>query len=378
MKKLVLSAASLALAGLFSNSHAATGIPWFDNNTNLTVYADLRLRYELDWDSHTAAGVERDDRHRGRVRARVGFDYKFSNGWSIGSRLRTGDSRSQQSPHLTFWNDDGPRDELDFVLDRYYVQYKEGKITSWAGRNVTPFWQQNELFWDEDVTPTGLAASYAEKIGDGTLTGTVGGFFLPDGGYDLNGQMVAGQLRYGLPIGPGQVTTAGGLFFMNGDDGANNLLDRNGDRDYLIGVLNAQWSQPVNEYPLTFGADLFHNFENYSAAEAAPFPAADSDEDLGYVLSVTYGQLKEKNDWMVGYYWSHIETFSVNASYAQDDWHRFGTPTQTRASDFEGHEFRVAYALSKNINLVARLYLVEAITTGQDGNRFRLDLNWKF
>jgi len=27
---------------------------------------------------------------------------------------------------------------------------------------------------------------------------------------------------------------------------------------------------------------------------------------------------------------------------------------------------------------MARLYLVDAITSPQDGNRFRVDLNWKF
>lgn len=35
-------------------------------------------------------------------------------------------------------------------------------------------------------------------------------------------------------------------------------------------------------------------------------------------------------------------------------------------------------ALSAKINLLARLYLVEAITARQDGNWFRLDLNWEF
>ena len=44
----------------------------------------------------------------------------------------------------------------------------------------------------------------------------------------------------------------------------------------------------------------------------------------------------------------------------------------------EGSELRFAYALEKNMNLVARLYLVEAITTGEDGSRFRLDLNYTF
>jgi len=357
---------------------SATGLDWIDNNTNLTFYGDLRLRYEVDWDSETAAAVLRDDRHRGRLRARTGFNYQIAEDWSTGARIRTGNSRSQQSPHLTFVADDGPRDELNFVVDRYFLQFKQGGFSSWAGRNTSPFWQQNELFWDEDVTPTGLAATYETKLCDGTLAIIGGAFYLPDGGYNLNGQMLSGQLKYTLPVKPSQFTVAAGLHFMNGETAANNLRNRYGDRDYLIGVGGAQWSIPIKGVPLSLGADIFYNFENYGAADVAPFPAADSDETLGYVFSVQLGQLKQRHDWLIGYYFSYIETFSVNASYAQDDWVRFGSTTQTDSSDFKGHEVRLAYALSKNINLVARLYLVEAITTPQDGKRCRVDLNWKF
>ena len=67
----------------------------------------------------------------------------------------------------------------------------------------------------------------------------------------------------------------------------------------------------------------------------------------------------------------------MNASYAQDDWARFGSGPQGAVTDFEGHEIRLGYALSNRISLLARLYLVEAITTSQDGNRFRMDLNWR-
>jgi len=359
-------------------SQAATGLSWIDSNTNLTVTLDVRLRYEVDWDSETAAGAARDDRHRGRIRTRLGANYRLSDDWSVGARVRTGNSRSQQSPHLTFTADDGPRDSVDFVVDRYFAQYKHGPWTAWGGRNNVPFWQQTELFWDEDVTPTGVAGTWDHAAGPGTLSAMGGAFYLPDGGYDLNGQMIAGQLKYALPVKPSQFIFAGGLHFMNGDEGANNLRTRNGDRDYLIGTAGAQWSIPVKGLPFSLGADIFHNFESYSAADVAPFPAADEDETLGYVFSAQIGQLKQKHDWLVGYYYSHIETFAVNASYAQDDWVRFGSGPQTDASDFEGHELRVGYAISKNINLLARLYLVEAITTQQDGNRFRLDLNWKF
>ena len=64
--------------------------------------------------------------------------------------------------------DDGDRDDLDFVVDRYFVQYQaRRRLAAWGGRNVTPFWQQNELFWDEDVTPTGLAGTYDSEAGGG-------------------------------------------------------------------------------------------------------------------------------------------------------------------------------------------------------------------
>ncbi len=378
MKRIILIAALSVLAVLNGRSAATTGLDWIDKNTNLTFYGDVRLRYELDWDSQDNKAVEREDRNRGRVRARLGMNYQLGEDWSAGVRVRTGSSRSQQSPHLTFVADDGLRDAADFVADRYFVQFKRGAWTAWGGRNTTPFWQQNELLWDEDVTPTGLAGSYDARLGGGNLTAVAGGFLLPDGGTDLSGQMLAGQLKYTLPVQSSQFTLAGSGHFINGDEPTTNLRNSNGDRDYMIVVGNAQWSIPVKGVPLTFGADVFKNFMNYSASEVAPFPADTEDETLGYVFSATVGQLKNRHDWVLGYSYAHIETLAVNASYAQDDWVRFGNGLQTDASDFEGHEVRLGYAISKNINLLARVYLVDAITTVQDGSRFRLDLNWKF
>ena len=104
---------------------------------------------------------------------------------------------------------------------------------------------------------------------------------------------------------------------------------------------------------------------------------ANHNEKFGYVLSAKLGKLKNKGDWLLGYYYAHIEQFSVNASFAQDDWVRWGSSFQTDSSDLEGHEIRAGYALTSNFNIVARLYLVDAITSRQDGNRFRVDFNYK-
>ncbi|MDB6054477.1 MAG: hypothetical protein JWN25_2000 [Verrucomicrobiales bacterium] len=375
---LLLVPISALLMGTEMNVLAVAASEHPKQNTNFTFYGDFRVRYELDYDSQTAAGVARADRNRGRIRARLGFNFQVSEDWSVGARVRTGSSKGQQSSHLSFANDDGTAEDFDLVPDRYFVQFKRDGFTAWGGRNTSPFWYQNEMFWDDDATPTGLAGSYALHVGDGNLTAAGGAFYLPAGGYDLNGQMLAGQLKYNHPVGPSQVTAAAGLYYMHGEKGARYLLNRNGERDYLIGTASAQWSAPVKGIPLSLGADVFHNFMDYSAADVAPFPVVDANQTLGYVFSVQLGQLKKRNDWLLGYYYVHIETFSVNASYAQDDWVRFSSGAQTDSSNFKGHEIRGAYAITKDLNLMARLYLVDAITTVQDGNRFRVDLNWKF
>ena len=345
----------------------------------LTLSGDVRLRFERDWDSQTSAGAARADRNRMRARARLSLGYKFSDAWSFGARVRTGNPDSQQSPHLTFHSNDDVTDDLEGAFDRYFVQFKQDSLTAWAGRNTTPFWQQNEMFWDEDVTPTGVAVTHDSKFTDSSLTATAGAFYLPDGMTSLNGTLVGGQLKYGQKYPDGQLTLAAGLYSLDGKRGATHLRNRNGVRGYLIGILSAQWSHPLDTgLPLVLGADLIKNFEDYTATDALPFAARHADETSGWVLSASYGSTKNPGDWQFGWFYSHIETLAVNASYSQDDWARFGSATQSDVTDFKGHEVRYTYVITPTLNVQARLFFVEAITSIQDGKRFRLDLNWRF
>ncbi len=370
--------ATLTLGALFAILPA---LPAYSPKSapDLTIYGDLRVRYEWDWDSQNAAGVARLDRDRARGRARAGFTYKLGPQWTLGARVRTGNPLSQQSPHLTFHANDGLNDDFKVQADRYFIQFKQDALTVWGGRNTTPFWQQNEMWWDEDVTPTGVAATYDAKVPTGTLTSTGAIVALPDGMKRLNGSLVGAQLKYVHPVKPSQFTLAGGLYGFHGKDGAQNLRNRNGARDYLLGVVSAQWTTPVADArPLALGVDLIKNFQSYSAADVAPFAASQRGERNGYVFSALLGQLKNPYDWQVGYFYAHIETLAVNASYSQDDWARFGSGPQSDVSDFKGHEFRATVMLTKSINVQARLFLVDAITSIQDGKRLRVDLNWKF
>lgn len=349
---------------------------------DISLSTDFRFRYENDWDSIKADGAPRDDRGRLRLRLRASVAYKPNDWLDFAIRARSGNGKSQQSPHVTIADFDGNRrGDADAVLDKYFVRVRCEGMTIWGGRNGFPFFKQNELFWDDDVTVLGGAASYPVELGGaGTIKFTGGGFILPAGMWDYTGRLFAGQALYETKLDAASVKAAAGLFAIDADrDDPDNaiLLQGNGARDYTVLAVNLQSKWTVAGRPLTLGGDVFLNLEDYDD-NPDPFTRANADETEGFAASAFYGDLKDSGHWLAGYSYARIEQFAVDNSFAQDDWVRFGSATQTRASNIKGHEVRLGYAVTPKINLLARLYLVEAITTVEDGNRFRLDLNVKF
>lgn len=336
------------------------------------VFGDFRARLEGDWDSQNSAGVPRDDRNRFRVRMRVGFRYEADDRWEFEMRLRSGNDDSQQSPHITLLDfDDNPTGPTDFNFDRWYGKVKFTKgIWAWAGRNNLPFWKQNDLVWTDDVTPAGVALGYSRAVGDrGTLAINSGYFSLPEGMTSFFGSLASGQFVYTRTLDTGEFTIAAGVLNIDADPEGSGmiLLSGNDMRDYNIFVGSGQLKMQVVDRPMIFGIDLIENSKD-----------APGDETSGWVGSVRWGSTKERGDWLLAWYVARIEKFAVNNSFAQDDWVRWGNGPQTRGSDFKGTEFRFAYGLGSNSNLVARLYIVEALTSVEDGIRFRIDFNKRF
>ncbi len=373
------------LSGLLGFMVAAPAAAAIYESDKLKVYGDFRLRLEQDWDSQTSSGSDRDDRLRTRVRVRLGMNYKPTDMFDLGVRLRTGSDDSQQSPHITVIDfDDNDTGDAHFNFDKWYLKAKQGGLWGWVGRNGLPIWKPNELFWDDDVTPAGIAAGYDFNVGDGSKLGINAGYFsLPAGMQEFCGNMAHGQAVLKTSMGGAGLTAAVGVFGM--DEGASDSSEsdcdlyqrNNGERDYTIWVGNLQAKLKAGGRPLAIGADFMHNTEDYALTDPG-ITATNQDETDGWDVYVKYGGTKNKGDWLLGYWYADIEQFAVNSSFAQDDWVRWGSATQTRASDMKGHELRAAYGLGGGMNLVARLYLVEAITSIEDGNRFRLDFNYKF
>ncbi len=357
----ILTAGSACQAAIFSND-------------NLTLYGDFRARLEADFDSQKSSGSERSDRNRLRIRARVGMKYKASDTFSFGVRLRSGSDDSHQSPHITVVDfDDNDTGDTDFNFDKWYLKARSGGAWGWIGRNSEPFWHQNEQLWDDDVNPAGIALGYKS----GAFSINAGYFSMPVGMREFSGNLggVQGVFK------SGDFTIAGGFFAIDGDSDDSDsgfLLNGNGGRDYSIWHGAAQFKFDVGGKPLALGVDIYDNAEDYSATDPDVFTAANHDQTDGWVVMARYGNLKKSGDWQLRYYYAEIETLAVNGSYVQDDWVRWGSAVETRATNMKGHEFRVSYAFAENMNLVSRLYIADAITTIEDGNRLRFDFNYKF
>jgi hypothetical protein len=346
------------------------------------AYGDFRFRVESDWDSQDASGTPRDDRTRLRVRLRTGFSLDFHDHWQVGARLRSGAEDSHQSPHITIVDlDDNDTGDASFQLDRWYLQGSTGGFSAWAGRNSLPIWKQNELLFDDDATMAGLGVGWKGDVGPGRLS-LGGGYFSPPVGMRrFSGNLTAAQVAYAPELAGTRWTMALGLFLFDADPDdpdAAILLQGNGLRDYTIQTASVQARFSVADRPLTLGGDVFHNDQSYSASNSDSFTAANHDQTDGYVLQATYGGLSDGGDWLLGYYYANIEALAVDNSYSQDDWVRWGSATQTRGSDLKGHELRAGWALNAKMNLLFRVYLVEAITSAEDGNRARIDFNYSF
>ncbi|MBI4242419.1 MAG: hypothetical protein HY613_11955 [Candidatus Rokubacteria bacterium] len=201
------------------------------------------------------------------------------------------------------------------------------------------------------------------------------GWFVMEGSGSSNRFSDKSRLEAGLK--PVDLATVAGYYSFSDNPGTTDTALA--DLDYGIWVVGARATFKGTKKPLSVGDDYMRNTKSY------PSTLFNADQKTGYVFALNLGRLKDKKDWLIGYYYAHIEKFAVVARLAQDDWLRWGSTTDTRSSNFEGHEIRLAYAFGPSWNVMLRVYSVEGIelesaaaVTQEDGKRARLDFNIAF
>jgi hypothetical protein len=340
---------------------------------------DVRVRGESFFQDIPAF----QNRNRGRIRVRFGFDGKLSDDFVGGIALATGSFGDPTTTNESLTNF---FDRKTIGLDRGYITYNPvaHKWLSLTGGKFAYTWQRTSLTFDSDLNPEG----FNQKLSWDLKTPFVKNFTIQgvellynevsagQDSYALGGQ-VAAKLQYGrwtatpsilsmkfnrpdailaasafavqatttgvggaTPVGPFPTpgegpgcTVANGssrfapcIFAPNGmtnavSIGANGVAHFRSEFNYLDVIVNNQIKTGYERFPL----NILLEFEQNLGAADHPLSSTGAvltdlgKQDHAYLVDVSAGQQKNKNDLQVGYAWGRQEQESVIASFNESD-----------------------------------------------------------
>ena len=309
----------------------------------------VHARVDDNIDNRDETGALQRDITPYRVRLTPQAIYRISDNTSFVARARSQYSHS------------GNADSVDTFLDKYAVQFQQKDFSGWVGRSDYPFWTQNDIFWDGDITPAGVFATRAFDRGDFSTTLSGGYFYLPIGEYDFDDTLFAAQAVLSKQTDDWTWSFAGGL----------HAIDGQGLRaDHQTISASAQLKTNVMEQELSLGCDY------YIDAEAEPILPGEGDNDTAVILTASFGNIYQKGHWMVGATYAHVEENSLYHGYSQPDWLSY--PRGSGARGMEGSSLWIKYALSSLSSLTTQLYLREAVDSLHESNRLRFEFNSSF
>jgi hypothetical protein len=353
-----LMAGALVVASLAGSGFAqeAPKKSWADS---LTFKGDLRYRYEaIQDDSKTDANGDTFTRERHRIRARLGAEAKLSDELKAGLELSTGDA-DPISGNQTLGDGFAKK---PFQLSLAYVDYaffneKEYKLNAVAGKMKNPFIAMaDDLLWDGDATPEGLALK--GQIGNdvATLMANAGSFWVQERSDTDDLRLYAGQLAAKINLPKEAAFTLGAAVYAFQDIQGQDVidwLDKNGSYgnstiDGSIGgdTTNKAWKTKFT--PVVSFAKLDLNVAGLPVSLfAQQVTNVDADEeDQGYAAGLSLGKAKDPKSWELGYSYSELEKDAVVGFLTDSD--RWGGGT-----DGNSHRIYGKYQVLKNLQVGA-------------------------
>lgn len=334
----------------------------------LDLYGDARVRVDVDRsDLMGDTAMFELERNRFRARLRFGFTYKLNNTISFGGRLRTGRSVLSGNTDLS----DGfiPK---EISVDRVFIRTSWDGGSAWAGKNDMPLWRQNELYWDNDATPEGLAVAHTVEIDTTSGVNLAGGVFLTDASqvpsFLDQEKVVAAQAVLATALDPVKLRIGGSYIGMLYQRPELPVATTPADGHFAIGDVAAGFT--LLGRPASIGATFMQNLAEITTDSAR------GDQKTGYSIQAQLGELRNLGDWMVGLTFAHIEAHAVINRFAQDNW--FASRPLIN-SDFQGVELQAGIGLGRGSTLIASAWLVDGIVaSANSGRRFRLDWMARF
>lgn len=347
-----------------------TGLPAsLDWATKIKLSGDLRYRHEtIEHEGDTS-----QDRHRNRIRFRLGLSAKVNDEWKVKARMVTGDD----DPVSTNQTLDGAFTTKDFRLDRAYAQWNPECVdgfTMMFGKFGVPFYKpgKTELIFDGDLSVEGIAADKRFVLDDGLKAWATAGSLWVDersgsndamlwgvqGGLDAklndNTSLKGGVSYYGYSELKGNAVAIGAF--------GNNATGGTYDEEFELVEVFGELGTKVGDMPVSVFYDYVVNTADSTGSE-----------DDGYLVGCKLNKAKKPGTWEFKYNYREIDPDATLGVVTDSDFNGGGT-------NGKGHEFGFKYALAKNLFAGISYFLTEdKITTADDDyRRLQIDLMYKF
>jgi hypothetical protein len=328
----------------------------------IELSGDFRYRHESINDD---ASVER---HRQRIRARVGLDAAITEDIEFGLVLATGGDNPVSGNQSL----EGGFTRKSIGIDRAFVDWSvNDRVNISAGKMRNPFFRPggHYLIWDSDANPEGLALSYDT----GTWFANIGSFWVEERSGSDESLLLGSQfgqrgsfgndMRYTVGVSYLDYRNTQGQTPFYDDSGQGNRLNVAGNylNDFNNVELFGQVDMTLGQQPLRLFADYVENTEGTGA-------------DTGFAFGAFYGDMSGRGTWEFGYAYQDLQADAVIATFTDSDFAGGGT-------DGKGHVFEFGYGLADRWSLGVTYFLNERGADAgneRDYNRLQADINFRY
>jgi hypothetical protein len=261
-------------------------------------------------------------------------------------------------------------------LDLAYFKWSPNDrgLNIWGGKMETPFYRvgANQLIFDSDLTPEGIAVQYTKALNGSGLEffANGGGFYVSEESGDADTSLWGAQLGLKQTFADKSSLLFGASEYCYGNLEGHGPLIGSG----FQGNSNAGGVY-TNDYDLTevFGEYGF-NMGNTPTSLFASYVknnAADNDLNTGWLIGGKLGKCKEPGSWELSYDYRDLEADAVLGAFSDSDFIDGGT-------NGKGHRFGGTYQLAKNLQGALTYFLDEKGDDSHNYNRLQADLIFKF
>jgi hypothetical protein len=358
--------ATLTLSGFFPLHPSAQQIAF--STGDMVFRGDLRYRHE----QISQEGQKQRDRER--IRARFHVTAIVHPRANIILGIATG---SNNDPISSNQDLSGGFSDKSFWIDQAYFDWTTTVtgLKFQGGKIKNPFYSvgRNQMLWDHDLNPEGLAAQFSRKNNTETREFFTNAslFWVQERGAQRDSFLLGAQAGIRQALGNFGITAGAGFFNVTNTKGfatfydAANSFGNSADASnkYLHDYRNLEF---FAECGLTKGFPVGLAFDY--VINTAPHV----EDNRAYIYGITFGKTAQTGSLSGRVFYRSVERDAVLGAFNDSDYAGGGT-------DNTGAMFGLDYQWTKNVCLNATFFLTErGIENGRDYHRLQLDTNLKF